>query len=113
MPVGEIVWADLPASDGHEQSGRRPVMISQDDGYAGSLSTVLIVPMTSSLAVLRYPGTVAITATPANGLAYDSVLLVFQIRALDLSRLGRMIGTAEPAIVAHVYEALDKLTGHP
>ena len=113
MPVGDIYWGNLPPSDGHEQSGRRPVMILQDDGYAGSLPTVIIIPMSSSLAALRFPGTVAITATSANGLAYDSVLLVFQIRALDRSRLGRRIGTAEPVVVAQVYEALDKLTAHP
>jgi mRNA interferase MazF len=113
MAIGDIVWADLPPSDGYEQSGRRPVMIFQDDGYAGSLPTTLIIPMTSSLAALRFPATVAIPATAANGLAHDSVLLVFQIRVLDRKRLGRRIGTAEASVVAHVYEALDKLTGHP
>ncbi len=113
MPVGDIVWADLPPSDGHEQSGRRPVMIFQDDGYARSLPTTLIIPLTSSWAALRLPGTVAMPATTASGLAYDSVLLVFQIRALDRRRLGARIGTAEPNVIAQVYQALDALTGHP
>jgi mRNA-degrading endonuclease toxin of MazEF toxin-antitoxin module len=65
MAVGDIHWADLPRADGREQSGRRPVMLLQDDGYAGSLPTVLIVPMTSALAALRFPGTVLIPATVA------------------------------------------------
>jgi mRNA interferase MazF len=111
MPVGDIWWADLPASDGHEQTGRRPVMIAQDDGYAGSLPTTIIIPITSSGGALRLPGTVEIPATAANGLAYDSVLLVFQVRALDRRRLRRQIGAAEPSVVTEVYEAIDRLTG--
>lgn len=113
MPVGDIFWADLPPSDGYEQAGRRPVLIFQDDGYAGSLPTVLIVPISSSAASLRFPGTVAIPATDANGLTYDSVLLVFQLRALDRRRLRSHIGTAEAAVIAQAYQALDALTGHP
>ncbi len=113
MPVGDSYWADLPASDGHEQSGRRPVMIFQDDGYAGSLPTVFIIPISSSAAALRFPGTVAIPASAANGLAYDSVLLVFQLRALDRRRLRAQIGTAEQSVVTEVYQSLDALTGHP
>lgn len=113
MPVGDIVWADLPGTDGHEQSGRRPVMVLQDDGYAGILPTVLIVPMTSARAALRFPGTVMIAATSTNGLAYDSVLLVFQLRTLDRSRFLQPIGMAEAGVVAQVYKALDTLTGHP
>jgi mRNA interferase MazF len=113
MPVGDIHWAILPRSDGYEQSGRRPVMILQDDGYAGSLPTVLIVPLSSSLAAQRFPGTVLLPATAENGLATDSVLLVFQVRALDRRRLQSRIGAAEPAVVAQVYQALDQLTGHP
>jgi mRNA interferase MazF len=111
MPVGDIFWADLPASDGHEQAGRRPVLIVQDDGYAGSLPTTIIVPITSSRAALRLPGTVAIGATATNGLAYDSVLLVFQIRVLDRRRLRRQIGVADPLVISEVYDALDALTG--
>lgn len=111
MPVGDICWADLPASDGHEQAGRRPVMIVQDDGYARSLPTTIIIPITSSLGALRLPGTVAIRTTVGNGLTTDSVLLVFQIRVLDQRRLRRQIGVAEPAVVAEVYEALERLTG--
>lgn len=111
MPVGDVWWADLPTSDGHEQAGRRPVMIVQDDGYARSLPTTIIIPITSSPAALRLPGTVAMPATVTNGLAYDSVLLVFQIRVLDRRRLRKSIGTAELSVVTEVYEALDRLTG--
>jgi mRNA interferase MazF len=113
MPVGDIYWADLPPSNGYEQTGRRPVLVFQDDDYAGSLPTVVIIPLSSSLGALRFPGTIAIDASPENGLAYDSVVLVFQIRALDRRRFGAFIGTAEATVVAQVYDTLDQLTGHP
>jgi mRNA interferase MazF len=113
MPIGDIVWADLPPSDGYEQAGRRPVLILQDDGYARSLPTIIIIPISSSSAALRFPGTVEIPATDANGLTYDSVILVFQIRALDRRRLRAQIGVADQAVLAQVYQSLDQLTGHP
>lgn len=113
MDVGDLFWADLPTTDGREQSGRRPVMVLQDDSYAARVPTVLIVPLTSSTTTTRYPGTVLIPATAANGLTSDSVLLVFQLKALDRKRFGSYIGAAEPAILAQVYQALDRLTGHP
>src|SRR5689334_11859974 len=113
MTVGDIFWADLPGTDGHEQSGRRPVMILQDDSYGGFLPTVLIVPITSTQAALKFRGTVAIPATSANGLAYDSVLLVFQLRTLDRIRFGTQLGATEQTVLDQVYKTLDNLTGHP
>ncbi len=34
MTVGDIHWVQLPAANGHEQRGRRPAVILQDDHYA-------------------------------------------------------------------------------
>lgn len=34
MTIGDIHWVELPPSTGHEQSGRRPAIIIQDDAYA-------------------------------------------------------------------------------
>lgn len=113
MRPGDVYMADLPQSDGREQSGMRPVLVLQDDGYAGHSPTVLIVPTTGTLAATRFVGTILMPATPGNGLTKDSVLLVFQFRAIDRSRFGRRLGATEPAILAQVYQTLDRLTGHP
>ena len=40
MTIGEVHWVELPPSTGHEQSGRRPAVIIQDDAYAGKLPVV-------------------------------------------------------------------------
>lgn len=111
MKVGEIYRADLPTADGHEQSGRRPVMVIQHESI--SLSTVLVVPLTAAKAAGRFAGTVPIPITPENGLTADSVLLVFQIRAVDRKRFESKIGVVDPAVLAQVYASLDKLTARP
>jgi mRNA interferase MazF len=55
----------------------------------------MIVPFTSNLAALRFPYTFRVDPTPENGLARPSVLLVFQLRAIDKKRLGNRIGRLE------------------
>ena len=113
MVPGELYWADLPPANGHAQAGLRPVMVLQDDGPGRPLPTVLIVPLTRTQAATRFAGTVFLPASAANNLPADSVLLVFQLRALDRRQFRRPIGAVEPTILALVYEALDRLTGHP
>ena len=55
--IGDIHWVELPDAGGREQAGRRPAIVMQDDIYAGSLPTTMVIPLSSSLAALRFPGT--------------------------------------------------------
>jgi mRNA interferase MazF len=87
---GDIFWADLPSANGREQSGRRPAIIFQDT-IAFPLPTVLVISLTGQTSALRYAG-VLIQPTPLNGLSGPSVALVFQLRALDTTRIGGQIG---------------------
>ncbi len=111
MTVGEIHWIELPPGTGHEQSGRRPAVIVQDHGYAGLLPVVLVVPLTTATATLRFPGTVLIPSGPEHGLRQDPVALVFQMRAVDRRRIVGRIGTVSADVVAEIFAALDKLLG--
>jgi mRNA interferase MazF len=110
---GELYWVEFPPADGHEQSGRRPAIALQDDTYASGVSVVFVIPVTGSLANLRFPATVRIDPSNANGLLVSSAALVFQARAIDRKRVGKRIGVIEPTALAQVYAALDKLTGRP
>ena len=74
---------------------------------------VLVIPLTSRAAVTRYPGVVFVPADGTNGLTTDSYALVFQLGATDRQRVGTKIGEVSAAVLAQLYEALDKLTGHP
>lgn len=108
MTVGEIHWIELPPGTGHEQSGRRPAVIVQDQTYAGLLPVVLVIPLTTATATLRFPGTVLIPISPENGLRQPSVALVFQMRAV---RIGGRIGTVSADVIAEIFLALDRLLG--
>jgi mRNA interferase MazF len=108
---GEIWWVDFPPTGGHEQAGRRPALVLQDDQFAGVLSTVFFAPVTGSLANVRFPATVRVLPTPENGLYKESVILVFQARGMDRRRIRNRIGFVTPEFLAQVHEQLDRLTG--
>jgi mRNA interferase MazF len=111
MTVGDIHWVQLPAATGHEQGGRRPAVILQDDQYAGGLPVVLVVPLTTTRAAMRFAGTTLIRPTAENGLPQISVALVFQLRAVDRRRVQERIGRVSPAMLQEMHTELDKLTG--
>jgi mRNA interferase MazF len=111
MPPGDLHWVDFPASDGHEQAGRRSAIVLQDDGYATGVSTTFVIPVTAQPANLRFPATVAIEPNASNGLKKSSVALVFQARAIDRRRVHGQIGRLDQVILRDVYFALDRLTG--
>jgi len=102
MTKGEIWVSDLPPTGGHVQRGHRPALIVADTTQA--IATV--VPITSSLAATRFPYTIALTPTEDNGLDKPSVLLVFQVGAVDKRFLHRSIGRLDAATIARVNEQL-------
>jgi mRNA interferase MazF len=112
MKFGDIHWADLPDRKGTEQRGRRPVVIWQDTD-AFSLPTALIIPFTTQRDTLRFPGTVLIQPSAANGLSAPSVALVFQLGASDTRRVRERIGHLEEADLALLREVAKKLQKLP
>lgn len=88
MIKGEIWIVAIPAIGGHEQEGLRPAIIIADT----KSSVVIIVPCTANLQALRFPYTLRLARTKANGLDVDSIALVLQLRAIDKRRLVQRIG---------------------
>lgn len=111
MTVGDIHWVDILPADGHEQGGRRPAILVQDEAYAGPLPVVLAIPLTTALSTLRFAGTVRVLPTAENGLRQPSVALVFQLRAVDRRRIRDRIGTVDAEVLREIFAALDKLLG--
>src|SRR5262247_4285288 len=111
VSVGDIHWVDLPAANGREQRGRRPAVVLQDDDYGRNLPVVLVVPLTTARAAMRFAGTTLIRPTAENGLLQASVALVFQLRAIDRRRIQERIGTVSAEVVNAIFEELGKLTG--
>ncbi|MBU6239428.1 MAG: type II toxin-antitoxin system PemK/MazF family toxin [Planctomycetes bacterium] len=112
MKTGDIHWVELPHAGGREQSGRRPAVIMQEDEYAFSLPTTIVIPLSSAIAALRFPGTSQVKATTMSGLRADSVALAFQIRAIDRHRIKEHIGIVSPAELVEIREELRKLFGN-
>lgn len=111
MAVGEIHWVDLPDTGGREQAGRRPAIIMQNDVFAGSLPTVLLIPLSSAIGALRFQGTALIRANKTSGLRTDSVALVFQLRAIDRGRIKEEMGAVTESELADIRSELAKLLG--
>ena len=111
MKTGEIHWGELPDVGGREQSGRRPAIIMQADSYAASLPTTVVIPLSSAMSALRFPGTAQVKATESSGLRTDSIALVFQIRAIDRGRIKDTIGVVSVSELSEIRSELAKLLG--
>src|SRR5947208_7776311 len=110
---GDIVLADLDPVLGHEQGGRRPVVVVSADRLNRRKLVVMAVPGTGAERVLKdYRLNVRVTSAET-GLPKDTVFLCFQARALDKRRLldptsgnVRFIGSMPRARMAEIDAAL-------
>jgi mRNA interferase MazF len=53
---------------------------------------VMVIPFTSQLGAKRFPHTIVVQPTAQNGLTMESILLVSQLRAIDVRRLQATLG---------------------
>lgn len=114
MKRGDIVLVNLPQTAdgaGHEQVGTRPALVVHDDTTSDTLSVIMIVPFTSNLKAQRFPHTILVEPTKENGLTVPSVLLVFQLRAIDRQRVTRKIGRLENELIEKVNQEMKDLLG--
>jgi mRNA interferase MazF len=100
MAHGDVVVIDLPVSELREQSARRPAVAVQTD-LAGE-PMLVVAPITSNQAALRFAFTVRVEPSPENGLTLPSIIMVFQQRAVDKQRLVRKIGQMSKADMARI-----------
>jgi mRNA interferase MazF len=111
MQRGEIWEVHLPAPPGgagREQAGIRPALIvTLEPNPANPMS--MVIPLTSRQSALRFPYTLMVDPSPDNGLTKASVLLVFQLRALDKQRLVRRLGILEQESLAVVDHLISEL----
>ena len=102
MRKGELWNVEIPAANGHEQSGSRPAIVLSE----GEAGIAVIVPLTSKLQSLKYRYTVEVIASKQNGLKVTSVALVFQLRAIDGKRLKEKIGVLESKTMKEIEEQI-------
>jgi len=113
MQRGDIVLVELPQANtsGHEQEGTRPALVVHADASSANFSVVMIVPMTSNLKLQSFAHTILIQPSQQNGLSMPSVLLIFQLRAIDKHRIVKTLGSLEEPILEQVNAEMKKLLG--
>lgn len=90
MARGDILLVSLPDSEQREQSGRRPAVALQTDLDGEPM--LMVAPVTSNLSAERFAFTARIEPTEDNGLTETSIVMIFQMRAIDKRRIVRVLG---------------------
>ena len=102
---GDVVWADLDPSSGHEQTKRRPLIVVSNDKFNSHCNLTMTVPITSS--DVAYPLHIDVGLVPSeNG---DAPVRGFaeaeQLKSLDLEARGAVkVGSIDDA-------GMDKIIG--
>jgi mRNA interferase MazF len=105
---GEIRWADLNPTRGHEQAGHRPVLILSHDVFNERSGTVIAVALTSQQPRAGFPLTLE---SEARGLPKPSWIKISQIRTLAAERIGRRIARASEGELTRVIDGLNEILG--
>ena len=105
---GEIRWADLNPVRGHEQAGRRPVLVVSHDVFNERSGTVIAVAMTSQEPKAGFPVTLE---SRAAGLVKRSWVKISQIRTLSVDRIGQRLARASEEELARVVDGLNEILG--
>jgi mRNA interferase MazF len=105
---GDIVWADLDPVRGHEQAGRRPVLVLSQDIFNERSGTVIAVVLTSQEPTVGFPLALEIRSVP---LPKRSWVKIGQIRTLSTERLRDHLGRVSPEELQLVVEGLNEIIG--
>ena len=83
----DLAWATLDPTRGHEQAGRRPVLVVSNDSIAAAIGLTAILPLTTWKRGRRvYPTEVLLKAEMVD-LDVDCLVLCHQLRTVSAERL--------------------------
>ena len=105
---GDIYWADLSPDRGHEQAGRRPVLVLSQEVFNERSGTVIAMAITSQPQRAGFPLTLELQN---NDLPKRSWVKISQLRTLVVARIGPKIGRASSEEMNQVVEGLLELIG--
>ncbi len=105
---GDVRWAELDPVRGHEQAGRRPVLVLSHDVFNDRSGTVIALALTSQEPRAGFPLTLE---RHAAGLAKRSWIKISQIRTLSVDRLGARIARASEEELARALDGLNEILG--
>jgi mRNA interferase MazF len=105
---GEIWWADLNPTRGHEQSGVRPVLIISHDVFNQRSGTVIGIALTSQEPKAGFPLTLEITSAK---LPKRSWVKISQVRTLAVERLSKRLAVISSEELDEVIDGLNEIVG--
>ena len=105
---GDIRWTDLEPARGHEQSGRRPVLILSHDVFNERSGTVIAVALISQPQRAGFPLTLEIDS---RALPKKSWVKISQVRTLAVQRIGKKLGRATPEELSKIIDGLNEILG--
>ena len=101
---GDVVWLTFNPQAGHEQAGRRPVVVLSPNAYNAKVGLALLCPITSQ--VKGYPFEVILP----QGLAVSGAILADQVKSLDWqTRTAELICVLPSTIVSEVLQKIGVL----
>lgn len=103
---GDIVWADLNPTKGHEQSGRRPVLILSHDVFNARSGTIIALALTSQPQRAGFPLTFELKL---KSIPSPSWVKISQIRTLSVMRLGKTIGRVSEEQLNKIISGLNEI----
>jgi mRNA interferase MazF len=106
---GDVVWADLNPTRGHEQGGLRPVVVISEDVFNARSGTVIAMAITSQPQRAGFPLTLELTSVK---LPKQSWVKISQVRTLSVERISKKIGQVSAEELDRLVEGLNEIIGH-
>ena len=103
---GEIRWADLSGTKGHEQAGRRPVVIVSHDVFNERSGTAIVLAVTSQPQKVGFP---LVLELNSDTLPKQSWVKMNQIRTISAERMGEVLGYVASEQMAQIIEGLNEI----
>ena len=105
---GEIYWADLDPTRGHEQSRLRPVVVLSRALFNERSGTVIAAAITSRPQRVGFPFSLEVQGTR---MPQRSWVKISQFRTLSTERLGERIGRLPAAELRRIVAGLLEIIG--
>jgi len=102
---GDIVWLNLDPRRGHEQSGRRPVLVLSSRRFTQATSLAVVCPITSKVKGL--PFEVVLDGTKTSG-----AILPIHVRSVDVvARQAKFIEASPPKLLTKTRDYVRVIMG--
>lgn len=103
---GEVYWADLHSTRGHEQAGFRPVLIISNNIFNEKSGTVIALALTSQPQKAGFPLTFELSGSE---LPKRSWVKISQIRTLSTLRIKNKLATVPPEELEDIIEGFNEI----